>query len=56
MDMRPKRILFCTDFSENSRPARNNAVEYADAFGAELLILHVINSSQIGYPSLEETS
>jgi nucleotide-binding universal stress UspA family protein len=53
--MRPKRILFCTDFSENSRPARRHAVEYADAFGADLLILHVINSSQIGYPSLEES-
>jgi universal stress protein A len=53
--MRPKRILFCTDFSENSRPARGHAVEYAHAFGAKLLILHVINSSQIGYPSLEET-
>lgn len=53
--MRPKRILFCTDFSENSRPARGNAAAYAEAFGAELLILHVINSSQIGYPSLEES-
>ncbi len=41
--MVPKKILFCTDFSENSRPARELAVEYAKAFGAQLLILHVID-------------
>ncbi len=52
--MIPKKILFCTDFSENSRPALEHALDYAKTFGAELLILHVINSSQIGYPSLEE--
>lgn len=52
--MVPKKMLFCTDFSENTLPARQAAVEYAEAFGAELLILHVINSSQIGYPSLED--
>ncbi len=52
--MIPKRILFCTDFSENSRPAQQLAVEYAQAFGAQLVVLHVINSSRIGYPSLEE--
>jgi len=52
--MIPKRILFCTDFSENSRAAQQLAVEYAQAFSAELLILHVINSSRIWYPSLEE--
>jgi universal stress protein A len=52
--MIPKRILFCTDFSENSRAAQQLAVEYAQVFGAQLLVLHVINSSRIGYPSLEE--
>ncbi|MDQ7785742.1 MAG: universal stress protein [Desulfomonilaceae bacterium] len=52
--MIPKRILFCTDFSDNSLPARHLAVEYAQMFGADLLILHVINSSQLGYPSLDE--
>lgn len=51
--MIPKKVLFCTDFSENSAPARQYAVEYAQAFGAGLKILHVINTSQIGYPSLE---
>jgi len=50
----PKKVLFCTDFSENSVPARICAEEYAGAFGAELTILHVVNTSGIGYPSLEE--
>jgi len=43
--MTPRKILFCTDFSENSEPARNLAVEYAKAFGAQLLIAHVIDSN-----------
>ena len=51
--MIPKKILFCTDFSENSLPARECAISYASAFGASLSIIHVINSSQIGYPSVE---
>jgi universal stress protein A len=41
--MVPKKILFCTDFSENSRPAWELAVDYAKAFGAQLLILHVMD-------------
>jgi len=52
--MIPKKILLCTDFSDNSRPALEYAVAYAKTFGAELMVLHIINSSQIGYPSLEE--
>ncbi|AFM24773.1 universal stress protein [Desulfomonile tiedjei] len=47
--MLPKKILFCTDFSENSEPARQLAVDYAKAFGANLLITHVIDSS--GFPN-----
>ena len=42
--MVPKKILVCTDFSENSEPARQLAVEYAKAFGAQLIIVHVIDS------------
>ena len=53
--MAAKRILFCTDFSQNSQPARRKAIEYAAAFGAELLILHVIGSTHLGYPSFEDT-
>ncbi len=42
--MTPKKILLCTDFSDNSLPARNLALEYAKAFGAEIVVLHVIDS------------
>ena len=52
--MIPKKILFCTDFSENSIPAKTSAVEYAKAFKSQLLILHVVNSRLFGYPTLEE--
>jgi nucleotide-binding universal stress UspA family protein len=51
--MIPKKILFCTDFSDNSGPALQEALNYAETFGAELWLLHVINSSQVGYPSME---
>jgi universal stress protein A len=47
--MVPKKILFCTDFSENSEPSRELAVDYAKAFGAQLLIVHVIDST--GFPT-----
>jgi universal stress protein A len=50
--MIPKKILFCTDFSDNSLPARQCALDYAKAFDAELTIIHVINSTQLGYSSL----
>ncbi|MEI7451358.1 MAG: universal stress protein [Desulfomonile sp.] len=43
--MIPKKILFCADFSENSEPARELAVDYAKTFGAQLLIIHVIDST-----------
>jgi universal stress protein A len=52
--MIPKKILFCADFSDNSLPARQYAVEFAKAFGAEITIIHVINSNQLGYSSLAE--
>ncbi|MEW6348678.1 MAG: universal stress protein [Thermodesulfobacteriota bacterium] len=52
--MGTKKIVFATDFSENSAPARDRAVEYAKTFGAELLILHVVNSRLLGYPSFVE--
>jgi universal stress protein A len=52
--MAPKKILFCTDFSKNSEPAGQMAVEMGKAFGAELLVLHVINPRLLKYPSLED--
>jgi nucleotide-binding universal stress UspA family protein len=48
--MQPKKILFCSDFSENCEPARELAVDYARAFGAQLLIIHVVNATGLpGY-------
>ena len=51
--MMPRKVLFCTDFSGNSVPARQYALEYAAAFGASLAILYVVNSSRLGYPAFE---
>lgn len=51
--MIPQKILFCTDFSDNSASARQCAIDYARAFNASLLILHVVNSSRLGYPAFE---
>jgi len=54
--MLPQRLLFCTDFSENSITARNYAVFLAESLQAELFVLHVIDSSLIGYPHLDEAT
>jgi len=51
--MTVKRILFCTDFSENSAPARDLAIEFSKAFDARLFIVHVVYSRYLGYPSFE---
>lgn len=41
--MIPKKILYCTDFSENSAPAGQYASEYSRVFGADFTIIHVID-------------
>lgn len=46
--MIPRRIVFCTDFSDNSVPARECALDFAGAFNAELLVLYVLDSSKAG--------
>ncbi len=51
--MIPKKIVFCTDFSGNSVSAGEYAVDFAKLFGAELVILHVVNSSRLGFPAFE---
>ncbi len=51
--MIPKKILLCTDFSDNSLPARRYALDFAKAFDSELAILHVVNSSRLGFPAFE---
>jgi len=52
--MVPKKILLCTDFSDNSLPARNLALAYGEAFGAGIVVLHVIDS-WAGFPSYAES-
>ena len=42
-----KRILVPTDFSESSRIAVGHAVEVAEAVGAELLLLHVVDQAHV---------
>jgi len=51
--MIPRKVLFCTDFSENSHAGGQWALDFAHAFGAGLIILHVINSSRLGFPAFE---
>ena len=36
------RILYCTDFSENSAPALNYAISATEEYDAELTLLHVL--------------
>lgn len=45
--MIPRKVLFCTDFSENSSDAFDLAVDYASAFKAKLYVLHVLETSGI---------
>jgi universal stress protein A len=42
MDMNIQRILAPTDFSELSKQGLTSALELAEAFGAQLLLLHVV--------------
>jgi nucleotide-binding universal stress UspA family protein len=47
-----KRILVPTDFSEASRLAVGHAVEVADAVGADLLLLHVVDEESLASSQL----
>lgn len=40
-----KRILYATDLSENARYAMSYAVSLANAYGARIIILHVIDET-----------
>jgi nucleotide-binding universal stress UspA family protein len=42
---RLSRILYCTDFSNNSEQAREYAISVAAEYGAELTLLHVVESA-----------
>ena len=43
---RLRRLLFCTDFSENSERAFRYAVSATDEYDAELIVLHVLEESR----------
>ena len=45
-----KKILFCTDFSDNSHWAFNYVLDLAKTYQAKLLILHVIPDPLFLYP------
>jgi nucleotide-binding universal stress UspA family protein len=45
-----KRILVPTDFGECSAPAVRYAAELADKFGAELVLLHVVQDLALAMP------
>jgi nucleotide-binding universal stress UspA family protein len=42
---RLRRIIYCTDFSNNSERARGYAISLAAEYGAELTLLHVVESN-----------
>jgi nucleotide-binding universal stress UspA family protein len=42
--MRPKKVLHPTDYSERSRPALMAAAELAATHGADLVLLHVVET------------
>ncbi|MBI5252578.1 MAG: universal stress protein [Desulfomonile tiedjei] len=50
--MIPKKILYCSDFSENSERAAQLALSFASAFGSDLLIVNVINTRFLRHPAL----
>jgi len=51
--MVPAKILFCTDFSENSESAQRYALDYAKALSSRLLVLHVVDL-WAGVPAYDE--
>lgn len=46
-----KRVLVPTDFSDSARHALGYGVSFAREFGAELLLVHVVENLTLGYAS-----
>jgi len=46
-----KRLLVPTDFSESARHALRYGMSFAKEYGAELLLLHVVENLTVGYAS-----
>lgn len=49
--VRLKRILVPTDFSESAGNALRYGVSFAKEYSAELILLHVVETISLGYPS-----
>jgi nucleotide-binding universal stress UspA family protein len=46
-----KKVLVPTDFSESARNAVTYGVSFAKEYGAELVLLHVVENLTVGYAS-----
>ena len=46
-----KRVLVPTDFSDTARRALTYGISFAREFGAELLLVHVVENLTVGYAS-----
>jgi len=46
-----KKVLVPTDFSDSARHALNYGVSFAKEYGAELVLLHVVENITVGYAS-----
>ena len=46
-----KKVLVPTDFSESARHALRYGVSFAKEYGAELVLLHVVENLTVGYAS-----
>lgn len=49
--IRLQRILVPTDFSDSARHALTYGISFAGEYGAELLLLHVVETVPMGYAS-----
>jgi nucleotide-binding universal stress UspA family protein len=46
-----KKVLVPTDFSESARHALTYGISFAREYGAELVVLHVVENLTVGYAS-----
>ena len=46
-----KKVLVPTDFSDSARHATSYGVSFAKEYGAELVLLHVVENITVGYAS-----
>ena len=46
-----KRVLVPTDFSDSARHALRYGISFAKEYGAELVLLHVVENLTVGYAS-----